>query len=126
MKIISEKDLYVPLASGHAFRLEAGVPSELPEFLALEGLKRGAKEYDKKYVEEQNAEIAEFEEVAEETLEPDIDLALLEALNRIIEQGNPEDFKVDGTPKATVVNKATGRTVRSDERDAAWEVALNA
>ena len=42
-----------------------------------------------------------------------------------MELGNPEDFKADGSPKAAVVNRAVGRTVRSEEREEAWEIALN-
>ena len=49
--------------------------------------------------------------------ETGIDQDLVAVLQKLIELGNPEDFKPDGTPKATVVNKAIGRTVRTDERE---------
>jgi hypothetical protein len=42
-----------------------------------------------------------------------------------IEAANPGDFKADGTPKATVVNKYAGRSVTTTEREEAWEQALN-
>ena len=127
MKIISEKDLYVPHPSGQVLRLYAGVARELNpchEELGTLALQLGAKMYDGSSVTPQEIEDAEFEEVVEETTE-EFDPALMECLTKLIEQGNPEDFKVDGTPKAAIINKAVGRTVRSDEREAAWEAALN-
>jgi hypothetical protein len=84
----------------------------------------GAKEYNDKYVEEETAEIAEFEEVAVQ--EPaQTDAELVEVLQKLIEEADPNIFKTNGTPKAAVVNKMLGRTVRTDEREAAWELALN-
>lgn len=127
MKIISDKDLYVSHPSGQALRLYAGVVRELNpchEELGTLALQMGAKLYNENSVSSQEIEDAEFEEVVEETTE-EFDPALMECLANLIEQGNPEDFKVDGTPKAAIVNKAVGRTVRSDEREAAWEAALN-
>jgi len=127
MKIISKDDLYVPHPSGRTVRLEAGVAREFdPSYddVCLFALQLGAKMYDGNSVTPQEIEDAEFEEVVEETTE-EFDPALMECLTKLIEQGNPEDFKVDGTPKAAIINKAVGRTVRSDEREAAWEAALN-
>ena len=39
-------------------------------------------------------------------------------------EGDPSNFKKDSTPKATVVNELAGRTLSSEEREAAWEAAL--
>ena len=50
---------------------------------------------------------------------------LVVALEGLIEDGNPENFKKDGTPKAAVVNKLAGKAVTTEERDAAWQTALN-
>ena len=50
---------------------------------------------------------------------------LVVALEGLIEEGDPENFKKDGTPKAAVVNKLAGRAVTTEERDTAWQVALN-
>ena len=50
---------------------------------------------------------------------------LVVALEGLIEEGNPENFKKDGTPKAAVVNKLAGKAVTTEERDAAWQTALN-
>ena len=123
MKIISDKDLAV-YVGGAGKVLKAGEPREVSEVVGLAALQLGARKYDETSVTPQEIEAAEFEEVVEETTE-EFDPALMECLANLIEQGNPEDFKVDGTPKAAIVNKAVGRTVRSDEREAAWEAALN-
>lgn len=124
MKIISDKDLAV-FVGGAGKVVKAGVPTEVSEVIGFAALNMGAKTYNENSVVPQEIEDAEFEEVVEETTE-EFDSALVECLARLVEQGNPEDFKVDGTPKAAIVNKAVGRTVRSDEREAAWEAALNA
>ena len=50
---------------------------------------------------------------------------LVVALEGLIEEGDPENFKKDGTPKAAVVNKLAGKAVTTEERDAAWQTALN-
>ena len=124
MKIISDKPLRVATLGGTVVLFEAGVMSEIADEVGILAIQMGAKEYNDKYVEEAEAEIADFEEV-EEVEEPKTDEALIEVLQKLMELGNPEDFKADGSPKAAVVNRAVGRTVRSEEREEAWEIALN-
>jgi hypothetical protein len=124
MKIVSSEPLRVTTLGGTAVLFEAGVPREISEEIGLLAIQMGAKEYNDKYVEEETAEIAEFEEVAVQ--EPaQTDAELVEVLQKLIEEADPNIFKTDGTPKAAVVNKMLGRTVRTDEREAAWELALN-
>tara|TARA_R100001510_G_C7461706_1_gene81933 strand:+ start:38 stop:424 length:387 start_codon:yes stop_codon:yes gene_type:complete len=50
---------------------------------------------------------------------------LVVALEGLIEEGDPENFKADGHPKAAVVNKLAGRAVTTEERETAWQTALN-
>ena len=124
MKIVSSEPLRVTTLGGTAVLFEAGVPREISEEIGLLAIQMGAKEYNDKYVEEETAEIAEFEEVAVQ--EPaQTDAELVEVLQKLIAEADPNIFKTDGTPKAAVVNKMLGRTVRTDEREAAWELALN-
>jgi len=125
MKIVSSEDLRVTTLGGTAVLFQAGVPREIAEEVGLLAIQMGAKEYNDKYVEEEAAEVAEFEEVidVEEPAQPDEEL--VEALQKLIEEADPNSFKNDGTPKAAVVNKMLGRTVRSEDREAAWEIALN-
>jgi len=124
MKIVCSEDLRVTTMGGTAVLFEAGVPREIAEEIGLLAIQMGAKEYNDKYVEEETAEIAEFEEVVvQDPVQTDAEL--VEALQKLIEEADPNSFKTDGTPKAAVVNKMLGRTVRTDEREAAWELALN-
>lgn len=124
MKIISSEDLRVTTLGGTAVLFQAGVPRDIAEEIGLLAIQMGAKEYNDKYVEEETAEIAEFEDIPP-VQEPVQDEELVEVLQKLIEEADPNSFKTDGTPKAAVVNKMLGRTVRTDEREAAWELALN-
>jgi adenylate kinase family enzyme len=124
MKIVSSEPLRVTTLGGTAVLFEAGVPREIAEEIGLLAIQMGAKEYNDKYVEEESAEIAEFEEVVVlEQVQPDEDLVT--CLEKMMDEGDPKNFKTDGYPKATAVNKALGRTVDTDAREAAWESILN-
>ena len=74
-----------------------------------------------KAIEIEEAEVVEFEEVSV----LDTNAELVTALEKLMDEGDPKNFKQDGYPKAAVVNKLVGRTVGSDEREAAWESILN-
>ncbi len=50
---------------------------------------------------------------------------LVAALEGLIEEGDPENFKKDGTPKSAVINKLAGKAVTTEERETAWQTALN-
>ena len=123
MKIVSSQDLRVTTLGGTAVLFQAGVPREIAEEIGLLAIQMGAKEYNDKYVEEEKAEIAEFEEVAIETAQPNEDLVT--CLEKMMDEGDPKNFKADGYPKAAAVNKAMGKTIDSDAREAAWESILN-
>jgi len=124
MKIVSSEPLRVTTLGGTAVLFEAGVPREIAEEIGLLAIQMGAKEYNDKYVEEESAEIAEFEEVVvPEQVQPDEDLVT--CLEKMMDEGDPKNFKTDGYPKAAAVNKALGRTVDTDAREAAWESILN-
>jgi hypothetical protein len=129
MKIISETELRVTTLAGAAIVFQPGEAIEVSEEIGLLAIQLGAKEYNGKYVEEKEAVIAEFEEVVE-VVEDDqtvqVDTDVIEALQKMIEEADPHSFKTDGTPKAQALNKLLGRTVRTDEREMAWELALNA
>jgi hypothetical protein len=113
MKIVSSEPLRVTTLGGTAVLFEAGVPREIAEEIGLLAIQMGAKEYNAKVVEEETAEVVEFEE------------ELVTCLEKMMDEGDPKNFKTDGYPKAAAVNKALGRTVDSDAREAAWESILN-
>jgi hypothetical protein len=124
MKIVSDKSLRVTTLGGTAVLFEAGVPREIAEEIGLLAIQMGAKEYGTSTVEETVKKVAEFEEVAEEVAE-EASADVVEALQYLIEEANPNSFKNDGTPKAAVLNEMIGRTIRAEERESAWEIALN-
>jgi len=125
MKIVSKESLRVTTLGGTAVLFEAGVPREIADEIGLLAIQMGAKEYNEKYVEERDAEIAVFEEIIEEVSPVETSSDLVTALEKMMDEGDPKNFKADGYPKAAVVNKVMGRTIGTDEREAAWESILN-
>ena len=124
MKIVCSKDLYVTTLGGTAVRFEAGVPREISDEIGMLAIQMGAEKYDERKIEHQEAEEAEYEDIPL-VQEPVQDEELIEALQKLIVEADPNSFKNDGTPKAAIVNKMLGRTVRAEERETAWEIALN-
>ena len=124
MKIVSDKSLRVTTLGGTAVLFEAGVPREIAEEIGLLAIQMGEKEYGTSTVEETVRKVAEFGEVAEEVAE-EASADVIEALQQLIEAADPDSFKNDGTPKAAVLNEMIGRTIRAEERESAWEIALN-
>lgn len=132
MKIVSSKSLRVTTMGGTAVLFEAGVPREMSEEIGLLAIQMGAKEYTSKYVEESAAEEADFEDVVEDVVgdgavptKVQPNEVLTTALERMMDEGDPKNFKADGYPKAAAVNKIMGETINSDAREAAWESILN-
>lgn len=126
MKIISDKDLRIATLSGAVVMFKANEAREVSTTIGVLALQMGARQVGSAVkmpeliVDEATTDVAP--EPEEGTSE---DEDLISVLQRLIEIGDPEDFKTDGTPKAAVVNKALGRTVRTEERERAWEIALN-
>lgn len=115
MKVVSEQDLRIALTSGAVVLFQAGVEREVAEEIGLMAMQMGAKQVE-----------GRVEVVTDEDYEEPVDTdEVVAVMQELIKDGDPKNFKADGTPKAAVVNKATGRTVPTDERLAAWETALN-
>lgn len=131
MKLVSNKDLRVATTHGAVVLFKANEPREVSDTIAAVAMQMGAKQLTdapKPILDEPSIPVEELLDLDLDldSEEESIDENLVDALKQLIDLGNPEDFKADGTPKAAVVNKAVGRTVRSDEREKAWEIALNA
>ena len=132
MKVVStEKDMRVASMKGHAIILKANEPKEVREDLGLIALEQGAKlvSDEPKEVIEEVTEVADEEpEIVIESAESEDDgfEELVAVMKGLIDKGNPDDFKTVGTPKAAVVNKLSGSTITTEQREAAWEEALNA
>lgn len=115
---------------GTAVLFEAGIPRDIADEIGLLAIQMGAKEYNIKNVKEVEAEVAEFEEVIDTAIDEvfevkTMDTNLVTTLEKMMDEGDPKNFKSDGYPKAAVVNKAMGETIDSDAREAAWESILN-
>lgn len=124
MKIVSSEDLRVTTMGGTAVLFEAGVPREISEEIGLLAIQQGAKELKGSTVVEEEIDVSVAEEaIVEETVQ--LDSELVTVLEKMMDEGNPDNFKADGYPKAAAVNKAVGRTVDTDAREAAWESILN-
>jgi len=125
MKIISDTSMLVICSDGTTWGLNPGTPTELPTDLAVQtALTKGARVYKG---EIDDVEEAVFEEVVIAEPEPESgpDAELVTALERLIDEGDPNNFKTNGAPKAAVVNALLGRSVSATERDEAWEAVLN-
>lgn len=124
MKIVSSEDLRVTTMGGTAVLFEAGVPREISEEIGLLAIQQGAKELKGSTVVEEVIDVSVAEEATvEEAVQ--LDSELVTVLEKMMDEGNPDNFKADGYPKAAAVNKAVGRTVDTDAREAAWESILN-
>ncbi len=120
MKVISSEDIRVALTSGAVVLFAAGVEREVADEVGLIALQMGAKES-----KGSKASVAEEPAAVEAEEEADTAGDLIAIMEQLIEDGDPKNFKADGSPKANVVNKAAGRTVSTSEREAAWQEALN-
>ena len=118
MKILSDKDIRVATLHGAVILFQAGVEKEISDEVGLLAVQMGAKEVGKTSGQDIKVEL-------EDSIESDSD-PLFEVMVNLIKEGDPDNFKVDGTPKAAVVNKLAGRTVKTDEREKVWQEALNA
>ena len=125
MKIVSSESLRVTTLGGTAVLFEAGVPRDIADEIGLLAIQMGAKEYNDKYVEEEEAEIAEVIEIVVPEVSVQLNTTLVTVLEKLMDEGDPKNFKTNGHPKAAVVNKAMGETISTDEREAAWESILN-
>ncbi len=124
MKVITDKEVRVTTMGGTAVLFQPGVEREVADEIGLLAIQMGAKQVGDAPI--QTEVVVEDEpEVVEEIEIQLTDQDLIDCLEGLIEDGDPENFKADGAPKAQVVNKLMGRAVSSEERDAAWEQVLN-
>lgn len=134
MKIVSDREVRIATLSGAVILLHPGEEREVSEEIGLLAVQMGAKsvsdasiETEQPVADEVEIEV-EIEAEAEVETEPEetvIREGLVEALEKIIEEGDPENFKADGGVKAAVINKLMGETIPSEERETAWQEALN-
>ena len=115
IELVSSKDLSISVFDERV-RFNAHEPRKVNEKYVEELISTGLINY------EHDAPPPPEPEPEPEVVEED---PLVVALEGLIEEGDPENFKKDGTPKAAVVNKLAGKAVTTEEREAAWQTALN-
>ena len=147
MKIISDKNLRVATTWGAVVVLEAGKERELSEEIGLLALQQGAKEVGAKSKKESvkieqttlvsiRARNEDGHFIADDPSTPDVDEAFVEvavgdvtevvvAIEKLVSDGDPANFKKNGEPKAAAINSAVGRTVAPEERTKAWDQVIN-
>ena len=147
MKIISDKNLRVATTWGAVVVLEAGKERELSEEIGLLALQQGAKEVGAKSKKESvkieettlvsiRARNEDGHFIADDPSTPDVDEAFVEvavgdvtevvvAIEKLVSDGDPANFKKNGEPKAAAINNAVGRTVAPEERTKAGDQVIN-
>lgn len=113
MKVVSEKGLFVNTPWGSAVNLIAGVEVELNDTVALEAIRQGATHV-----------ITATKEKVVYVTKPEAD-TLVTALEKLMDEGDPKNFKADGYPKASIVKSIMGQAYSADEVSEAWESVLN-
>jgi hypothetical protein len=92
--------------NGIAIRMEAGVEMDVRESLVMTALAQGCTKVGaKKAAKVKNA--------------PETD-PTLDALAQVVEEGNPDNFGRDGTPKVKAIEKVLGYDISAADRDVAW------
>jgi hypothetical protein len=132
MRIVSDTEVRIAMLSGAVILLHPGQEREVSDEIGLVAVQMGARalsgmpspEEDQPVEDEVEIELEE-EPVEEEPKAPTLREGLVEAFIEIINEGNPDDFKADGGVKAAVINKKMGDTIPPEEREAAWQEALN-
>lgn len=123
MKVVSDREIRVATLSGACVLFMPMVEREVSDEIGLLALQLGARQIsDTKKVEPTAVETPKQPEVIE-YVEPKGDV--LAGIEKLVEKADPEDFKADGTPKASALNRVVGRNVSTEDREAAWEAFLN-
>ena len=104
----------------------AGVTKEVADEIGILALQQGAKQEGSEAVVEADEVAVEDEvEITEEASTESLLDQAIKACLEMIDEGNPEDFNMDGSPKAKIVNEKVGEKVSVDIREQAWTAALN-
>ena len=129
MKIISDTEIRVATDWGAIVMFYAGVEKEVSEEIGILALQLGAKEATGKAEAPAAAPVDAVEETA---VEEKVEVSLESLLDRVvkicsdlIDEGNPDDFNLDGSPKAKIINDKAGEKVPAEIREQAWTLALN-
>lgn len=110
MKLISPTSQTVAL-NGVAVHMLAGVEMEIAQRLVETALAQGCLMVGKR-VRASSKQIA-----IEDESNP-----VLDAINILVEEANPDKFSRDGLPTVTAITKALGYKITAEQRDSAWDI----
>lgn len=125
MRVIADKPIRVTALSGVVITLQPNVERTVSDEIGILLLQEGATQIGKEESATSVAAPAAAEEAVAEAPLADDGSDILEAIANLVEVGDPNDFKADGTPKAAALNKVVGRSTTVAEREAAWSEFLN-
>jgi hypothetical protein len=121
MKVISNIAIRVATLSGAIINIKANEARELSKEIAIQALQMGAT-----VVTNEAPDLPEpVKEPARFIADTEDDAALANVIAKLVEENDPQNFKVDNSPKAAVINEIMGRVITANERDAAWNTYLN-
>ncbi len=135
MKVIADQEIRVATLSGACVLFLPGVEREVSDEIGLLALQMGARQADVlklpdpivakpssiKITTEPASKTVEVEAFEEFKTLDDV----INGMEKLVQFADPDDFKADGTPKASAVNRVVGRTVSTEDREAAWEAFLH-
>jgi hypothetical protein len=135
VKVIADQEIRVATLSGACVLFLPGVEREVSDEIGLLALQMGARQADVlklpdpivakpssiKVTTEPASKTVEVEAFEEFKTLDDV----INGMEKLVQFADPEDFKADGTPKASAVNRVVGRTVSTEDREAAWEAFLH-
>lgn len=122
MKVVSDKEVRVATLSGAVVLFSPGEEREVSDEIGLLALQMGARQVGAASSAPAPAvkESPKVEEIEEVKSLDDV----VAGIEKLAEIGDPEDFKADGTPKASAVNRVVGRNVSTGDREAAWDLFI--
>jgi hypothetical protein len=126
MKVIADREIRVATLWGAVIVFEPNVEQEVSDEIGVLALQLGAKQVmSASPPAVPSASPTDAFDGTAYIEQPTPDSVILSAIERIVAEGNPEDFKADGTPKASAVNREVGHNVSPEAREAAWTAFIN-
>jgi hypothetical protein len=123
VKVISDREIRVATLSGAIVLFEPGVEREISDEIGFLALQLGARQVGEGKPEKPAEPAVKAPQVEEVKALNNVD-DVIAGIEKLVENADPEDFKSDGTPKASALNRVVGRNVSAEEREAAWNTFI--
>ena len=135
MKVIADQEIRVATLSGACVLFLPGVEREVSDEIGLLALQMGARQADVLKLPDPIVAKPSSIKITTEPASKTVGVEAFEefktlddvinGMEKLVQFADPDDFKADGTPKASAVNRVVGRTVSTEDREAAWEAFLH-